>query len=303
MTAAEKAKEKATATIKSNIGNGDGTTNETTTAALRQYASPLIIFACHRAEYLNRSLTQVLQYVPRSCLIGCPIIISQDGNDADVARIITDFQNKYQKESFPIVHIQHEPTVSKSSDKLTSQQQGYMRLVDHYGWALAKVFGGSATTTTTTMTTTSGCIPNNHNIVATLNYPKPERVIILEEDLLISPDFFDYFAAMAPLLDNHHENLFSVSAFNDNGKKGHVKDATRVLRSDFFPGLGWMMNRKLWDTELSSKWPNGYWDDWLREPQQRQGRHVLRPEVSERSVGGEYCCGTTTKHVAFCVVS
>jgi hypothetical protein len=49
-------------------------------------------------------------------------------------------------------------------------------------------------------------------------------------------------------------------------------------RSDFFPGLGWMIPRRIW-SELSPKWPRGYWDDWLREPQQRNGRHIIRPEV------------------------
>lgn len=39
-----------------------------------------------------------------------------------------------------------------------------------------------------------------------------------------------------------------------------------------------MMTRSLWD-ELSVKWPRGYWDDWLREPLQRKGRHIIRPEV------------------------
>jgi alpha-1,3-mannosyl-glycoprotein beta-1,2-N-acetylglucosaminyltransferase len=51
-----------------------------------------------------------------------------------------------------------------------------------------------------------------------------------------------------------------------------------LYRSDFFPGLGWMMTRALWD-ELSVKWPRGYWDDWLREPSQRKGRHFIRPEI------------------------
>jgi alpha-1,3-mannosyl-glycoprotein beta-1,2-N-acetylglucosaminyltransferase len=41
-----------------------------------------------------------------------------------------------------------------------------------------------------------------------------------------------------------------------------------------------MMARKLWRQELEKKWPPAYWDDWLREPEQRRGRHVLRPEVS-----------------------
>jgi len=97
--------------------------------------------------------------------------------------------------------------------------------------------------------------------------------------LHIAPDFFDYFGAMAPILEKD-KSLLAVSAFNDNGFQEVVKDSTRVLRSDFFPGLGWMMTRKLWTNELQLKWPGGYWDDWLRDPAQRQGRHILRPEVS-----------------------
>jgi alpha-1,3-mannosyl-glycoprotein beta-1,2-N-acetylglucosaminyltransferase len=27
------------------------------------------------------------------------------------------------------------------------------------------------------------------------------------------------------------------------------------------------------------KWPRAYWDDWLREPKQRQSRQIIRPEV------------------------
>jgi hypothetical protein len=62
--------------------------------------------------------------------------------------------------------------------------------------------------------------------------------------------------------------LFCVSAWNDNGQKNHVKDPSKSLhsksynigllyRSNFFPGLGWMLTKKLWK-ELNSKWPNAY---------------------------------------------
>ncbi len=46
----------------------------------------------------------------------------------------------------------------------------------------------------------------------------------------------------------------------------------------FSPGLGWMLTRQVW-AELGTKWPEAYWDDWLREPKQRKGRHFLRPDV------------------------
>jgi alpha-1,3-mannosyl-glycoprotein beta-1,2-N-acetylglucosaminyltransferase len=205
--------------------------------------SPLLIFTCQRAEYLQATLTDVLRYLPEDCSIACPIILSQDGTDASVTKVIQQFQSQHS--DVPILHWQHSlPRLRRG--KLNP----YQALAVHYGWALRQVF----------------------------SLPSTERVLILEEDLHISPDFFAYFARMAPLLDRDR-TLLAVSAFNDNGLTSQVKDATRVVRSDFFPGLGWCMTRRLWDEELSAKWPQGYWDDWLREPAQRQGRHILRPEV------------------------
>jgi len=40
-----------------------------------------------------------------------------------------------------------------------------------------------------------------------------------------------------------------------------------------------MMTKRLWE-ELEPKWPRAYWDDWLREPPQRKGRQIIRPEIS-----------------------
>lgn len=93
-------------------------------------------------------------------------------------------------------------------------------------------------------------------------------------------------SATADLLDSDH-SLLAVSAYNDNGKEQFVADAKRLVRSDFFPGLGWMMSRVVWeggsrpDHGLKNNWaPNGFWDDWLRENTTRYGRQFIRPEVS-----------------------
>lgn len=66
-----------------------------------------------------------------------------------------------------------------------------------------------------------------------------------------------------------------------------IADPRAVHRSDFFPGLGWMLDRRRWTQELGPKWPTGFWDDWLREPPQRRGRAFLRPEVSRSYTFGE----------------
>jgi alpha-1,3-mannosyl-glycoprotein beta-1,2-N-acetylglucosaminyltransferase len=40
-----------------------------------------------------------------------------------------------------------------------------------------------------------------------------------------------------------------------------------------------MLTQQVW-AELAPKWPEAYWDDWLREPANRKGRHIIRPEIS-----------------------
>lgn len=54
--------------------------------------------------------------------------------------------------------------------------------------------------------------------------------------------------------------------------------APQLLRTDYFPGLGWMMPRKLW-SELGASWPNTHWDHWMRDPLRHKGRSCVFPEV------------------------
>jgi alpha-1,3-mannosyl-glycoprotein beta-1,2-N-acetylglucosaminyltransferase len=72
----------------------------------------------------------------------------------------------------------------------------------------------------------------------------------------IAPDFFKYFEATSHLLDNDR-TLLAVSAWNDNGQTQFVHDSEVLYRSDFFPGLGWMLTKAVWD-ELAPQWPNAY---------------------------------------------
>ena len=108
----------------------------------------------------------------------------------------------------------------------------------------------------------------------------------------LSPDFFPYFEATAPLLDAD-PSLFCVSSWNDHGQvppllpvaccgsidigagaaaslpdclhladccpppalpqDRFVSNATQLYRSDFFPGLGWMLNRRVWES-IRDRW-------------------------------------------------
>jgi len=198
-----------------------------------------------RANYLRRALQSVLRYHPGGDAL--PIFVSQDAAIPAVSQVISEFQTEAKvSKGVKVLHLKH------SQKPGAFGEDGYHKLAQHYGWALAQVFDDRL-----------GAF---------------RRVIILEEDLEIAPDFFDYFAATAPLLDDPNENLLAVSAWNDNGQTGHVSDAQALYRSDFFSGLGWMMTRTIWQ-ELAPRWPGAYWDDWLREPAQRRERQFLRPEV------------------------
>ena len=69
-----------------------------------------------------------------------------------------------------------------------------------------------------------------------------ERVIILEDDMELSPDFFSYFEEAGKVMDAD-PSVYTVSSWNDNGQQMHVADEKRLYRSDFFPGLGWMLHK------------------------------------------------------------
>lgn len=72
---------------------------------------------------------------------------------------------------------------------------------------------------------------------------------------------------------------FVVSAWNDNGFKGKVQDPYRLMRTEFFPGLGWLLPRKLYKGELEKKWPNEHWDHWLRSTPIHKNREIIYPQV------------------------
>ncbi len=63
-----------------------------------------------------------------------------------------------------------------------------------------------------------------------------------------SRDFLEYFAATAHFLDD--PSVFCISSWNDYGQDTLDHSPTRLFRTDYFPGLGWMLKRELWTEEL-----------------------------------------------------
>lgn len=133
----------------------------------------------------------------------------------------------------------------------------YYRISAHYKFALRQMFDG-------------------------LGY---QRVIVLEDDMELSADFFEYFQAAGQVMDAD-PSIYTVSSWNDNGQAMHVADDQRLYRTDFFPGLGWMLHDRLW-AEISPYWPDSYWDDWMRLGSIRKGRESIRPEVCRTFNFGE----------------
>ncbi|XP_018025964.2 protein O-linked-mannose beta-1,2-N-acetylglucosaminyltransferase 1 [Hyalella azteca] len=113
-------------------------------------------------------------------------------------------------------------------------------------------------------------------------FPEAQRVIIMEEDLLASPDFFDYFGQTAWLLDAD-PSLYCVSAWNDHGALHTSRDIRRLYRIETHPGYGWMMKRSYFEAVVQ-EWKNitgdHDWDIWMRSPHLRAERECVVPSVS-----------------------
>ncbi|VDP02862.1 unnamed protein product [Heligmosomoides polygyrus] len=210
------------------------------------YSAVLQVFACNRPGAVKRIVDRLIRFRPSKELF--PITVSQDCNNMPVQRAVAEFRDEV--DYVKVCELGDNAKVVVPS--VHSHYETYYYISRHYKLALEYVFDKIG-----------------HS-----------SVILLEDDLDIAQDFFEYFSATRYLLDRD-PMLWCVSAWNDNGKEQSIDlNAVSLLyRSDFFPGLGWMMSRKLWQ-ELKPKWPAGFWDDWLREPENRKGRQCIRPEVS-----------------------
>lgn len=206
------------------------------------FVAAVLVFCATRPDALRNHLSQLLAQRPSH--FQYHVIISQDGNKTTVSNVAQRFVKDFKN----VTHIQHEKTEIK-------KRNNYPAISAHYKWALDKLF-------------------------KEFRY---DHVIVTEDDLDIGNDFFSYFRWGKQVL-NTDDTVWCVSAWNDNGG-GSIIDTERgdlVWRTDFFPGLGWMLSKELWE-ELSPGFPAAYWDDWMRKPEVRKSRSCIRPEVSRTS--------------------
>ncbi|CAG5095245.1 Oidioi.mRNA.OKI2018_I69.XSR.g14099.t1.cds [Oikopleura dioica] len=116
-----------------------------------------------------------------------------------------------------------------------------------------------------------------------------EHIIVIEDDLQISPDFFHYMAHVMPIFKMDPQ-IYCVSAWNDHGMEHAIGNAREIYRVEGMPGLGWATSRAILD-ELLPKWlPKERmtdWDVWMRNPSNRKGRDCLIPDISRTFHFGE----------------
>ncbi|KAM3956138.1 LOW QUALITY PROTEIN: acetylglucosaminyltransferase [Aphomia sociella] len=212
---------------------------------------PVLLIACDRVT-VRRCLDNLVKFRPDKETF--PIIVSQDCGHNATYQVIKSFTDMD-----PSITVVQQPDLSEIPPRAKVKFRGYYKIARHFKFALNYVFN-------------------------TLGH---EAVIIVEDDLDISQDFFEYFRGTYPLLLKD-PSLWCISAWNDNGKKD-VIDMSRpelLHRTDFFPGLGWSLRRDTW-LELEPRWPEAFFDDWLRNPENTHGRACIRPEISRTFTFGK----------------
>uniref|UniRef100_A0A8R1EQ04 Alpha-1,3-mannosyl-glycoprotein 2-beta-N-acetylglucosaminyltransferase n=1 Tax=Caenorhabditis japonica TaxID=281687 RepID=A0A8R1EQ04_CAEJA len=148
---------------------------------------PVLVFSCNRAMAVRDHVQKLIKYVfqlYRPSQERFPIIVSQDCDNEDVKKEVMAFGDKVQY----IKHLAGDKT-NITIPPNHRQYIAYYRIARHYKLALDHVFVDRGYTS----------------------------VIITEDDLDISPDFFSYFSNTRYLLENDPK-LWCVTAWNDNGK-------------------------------------------------------------------------------------
>lgn len=103
-------------------------------------------------------------------------------------------------------------------------------------------------------------------------------VVVIEDDLELSPDFLDYFKLTIPLVHSD-DTIIASSLWNDIGFTYNTRDKHKIKRTSFFPGLGWYLSREIWENVMGPVWPERDWDWHIRELIDKNKYDILIPEV------------------------
>jgi hypothetical protein len=209
---------------------------------------PILIVTNDRAEMLAKTLDSI------SSVRGVTkedVFVIQDGRNEAVSQVLTSRSTKS--------HRRPDGVGLRGNVMDGAITDGAQRIAQHYNYALGYMFDFAFTSA--------------------------PAVIVVEDDFLFSPDFYEYFHAVAPAIEAD-PTLWLASGWNDNGFDYLVADPFALRRTSFFPGLGWLLPRKLFKTELQPKWPATHWDHWMRDPLQHNGRDVIYPEINRNYHAG-----------------
>lgn len=122
---------------------------------------PVVVFACNRVS-ISKCLDNLIKYRPNTDQF--PIIVSQDCGDDATRNVIMSYDQQVSLIQQPD---QSDIFVPPKEKKF----KGYYKIARHYGWALNTTFAKGY-----------------------------EYVIIVEDDLNVAPDFFEYFQGTHHLL-------------------------------------------------------------------------------------------------------
>ncbi|CAL4064945.1 unnamed protein product, partial [Meganyctiphanes norvegica] len=119
-------------------------------------------------------------------------------------------------------------------------------------------------------------------------YPKATKFIVLEDDLILSPDFYRFMQQAGTFLEMD-SSLYCVSAFNYLSYPHTAMDATQLYRVQNYPAYGWMTTKDI-ITEFLPKWlPSTRATDWdfmMGSGVFRNGRDCLVPDINRSYHGG-----------------
>jgi hypothetical protein len=77
-------------------------------------------------------------------------------------------------------------------------------------------------------------------------YPKANQIILIEDSVVLSSDFFPFMGQLLPLLHSSTSNVFAISAWNENSLQNVSQDSTRLYRADvrkYKPRFGAMFKK------------------------------------------------------------
>ncbi|KAI8827699.1 glycosyl transferase [Chytriomyces cf. hyalinus JEL632] len=208
---------------------------------------PVLIMGCSRLS-IGRAMDAVFKY--RTSARKFPVTVSLDCGVKEVQDLVLQKIGSSER----VWTTEFAPPNTNATDDETFK--AYTAVARHYKWAIEKFFAD----------------------------PEAQHVIIIEDDFIVSPDFFSYFQETIPLM-YMDPSLYCISSWNDQAHPHAIShDPKRLLRTDHMPGLGWLLTRSVYESIAPfPEYSVEGWDLWMRNNAQRRGRQCIIPEMSRNT--------------------